>query len=522
MSNDRKETCSQTDENINTLTNDKYSSNTITNYSNAINYDNMANSITEINNESYLNLYNNDCLSFEYKQPNFKKYSHTTELIKSNSMPHTQSCNSQIPSNNVNTDKTDLESTFNNKRGTFINYNNNNFNNTYNNNLNKGIIPQEKKGNNNKKKNHKDYIEMKNNFNNSKQNKPNLENSMSSMSNMSNINNINTINNMPNINSLNNNEFSKLSGNEEFLKLESQGVQGRQVNVNQFNQMNQRKYSIPSNFSKYNQVSNEPQMHYSNTNFKSISGEINPSISNNINNISININNNINNINYNETLSPNQSFSRFETPSNPVNNNFFFINSSVNINDVKNISQGNNFSYSNSLNNNNNNNCNHAQHPSNLNPNPNYSPPMYYKPPLFSNSNSYNNNKMINYSNNNKISTIPTLSTINSMNSAHLIDPLFPKSSPNLYSTENLFTPNPSCNLGYCEKYELMGETEKQMNPVSKIDENVYSFNYFNKLHNDIIDYSANVDTILNLLKPTKQSIIKYLENLIKDTFGIL
>ena len=100
---------------------------------------------------------------------------------------------------------------------------------------------------------------------------------------------------------------------------------------------------------------------------------------------------------------------------------------------------------------------------------------------------------------------------------------------------EFLFTRNPSFIPGVYMNHnqissEFIDENQNMNNPsfhnnksiinMSKIENNIFPFTFYNKLHNDIIDYSNSVENLLKKFEPIKINIIQYLENLINDTFG--
>jgi len=58
------------------------------------------------------------------------------------------------------------------------------------------------------------------------------------------------------------------------------------------------------------------------------------------------------------------------------------------------------------------------------------------------------------------------------------------------------------------------------INIMEKINKKIYPFTFYYRLHNDILDYSNSINERLNVLKDLKLYIIKYLEDIIKNSLN--
>jgi hypothetical protein len=91
----------------------------------------------------------------------------------------------------------------------------------------------------------------------------------------------------------------------------------------------------------------------------------------------------------------------------------------------------------------------------------------------------------------------------------------FTHSNPMMNYNSMLF-PNPKSETQVDDSLSLTGNT----NIMNKIEGDIYPFIFHYRIHNDILDYSNSVTQVINYLKDIKLYIIKYLEKCINKALG--
>ena len=247
-----------------------------------------------------------------------------------------------------------------------------------------------------------------------------------------------------------------------------------------------------------------------------------------VNNVNNNhIYNNPNNMNNNVKSGMTGVYGASDGGTIPVNN-YFIINSNININNVNNYQQLNTNKYI-------------AINPSYSNCFSNNQGGMRFKGPNHHQTQSpiYMNN-MNDYSNNNNF-YYPSMMHINSpINNMNPISYNINSMNYNLYNNDiqnnigmnqNISNKSSSIpNIDYNCYYMYNNNYNHNVNlnaekispspqPLHKIDKNIYPFTFHFKLHNDILNYTEKVQKIVNKLKEIKISIISKLEKIIKNSF---
>ncbi len=173
----------------------------------------------------------------------------------------------------------------------------------------------------------------------------------------------------------------------------------------------------------------------------------------------------------------------------PVYNNFYIINSNVNINNVQNFNQEKSTAEDSSSN------STGAIEKSNESYTP-YTPPDKSYSPLSNriNFSNYHNLPMENLLANNFAMPINMFGPI-----PYMRPPGFTAFIPNYVNNQDIDPDN------------LL---------LNKIEGDIYPFTFYYRIHNDIIDYSTLVSKAINTLKSVKMYVIKLLENNIKQIMG--